>query len=230
MEYEVNGEKVDIPDADILSNFKNDPAYNAEIDRIVAGKTNTFETQFKSESEAAMSQLKSDHQIELDASKAVATGKGNEAMEGLKTQIQLLTDNFKASEQRAADLTKENKTVTVTNEITNALSLVKDPYDKQNLTRDAMSLYDTESGQFKLDSGAMGGLDDVVKQMQGIHPGRFTSKQPNGPGVNGGALTGSNLLQAALGGNMDAKLAYAAEHGQAAYLAEVEKAALKPNP
>ena len=230
MEFEVNGEKVDIPDADILANFKNDPAYNAEIDRIVAGKTNTLETKYKSESEAAMSQLKSDHQIELDASKAVATGKGNEAMEGLKTQIQLLTDNFNASEKRAADLTKENKTATVTNDITNALSSVQDPYDKQNLTRDALSTYDIESGQFKLDSGAMGGLDDVVKQMQGIHPGRFVSKQPKGPGVNGGTLTGPNLLKAALGGDMASKMAYAEQHGMPAYLAEVEKAALKPNP
>lgn len=229
MQHEVNGEMVEIPNEDILKNFKNDKAYNDEVDRIVDGRVNTFKTEITTTNDTALSQLKSDHATELEAAKNVNSGKKDLEIQGLTTQIGTLTKTMKGFEDRALQAEQNGKLGALKTSLASAMSGVPDDFVRDGHINQAMSKAKINGDvvQFELSTGAFGGVAEMISEIQTGYPQHFASKQPNGNGVKGGALTGPNLLAAALGGDMASKMAYAKEHGMPAYLAEVEKAALQ---
>jgi len=129
MLIDIDGEKKEVAfsaiDADSL---RNDKDYNTELDRIIAGKTNTFETQYKAEHETTLSQLKSDHAAELETAKKVNSGKRDDVIEGMTTQIETITKTMQAFEQRAIDAELSGKTGSLKTELTSAMMGVPDEY------------------------------------------------------------------------------------------------------
>ncbi len=226
MIVQIEGKDVEISNEMGMAALKDAPEYNAELDRMRLKGEAGVRDALTGEHSTSLEALKSTHAVELEAAQKVSGGKRDEQIEGLTTQIKTLTDSFNTSELARTELLKVNKTSVIENELINGLSGVKDPYDKTNITRDAMARLNPETGMFALSTGAEGGVKDIVLELQGLHPGRFLSNQPNGNGITGGALGGPNLLAAALGGDMAAKLEYTKQHGMPAYLAEVTKAAV----
>ena len=190
----------------IMEAMKNTPEYNAELDRMKLKGAEEAKTTLTGEHTSAMDQIAATHAAALEAANKVSSGKSSDAIEGLKTQIETLTNSFNTSQSDNAALLLKNKTGAVQTELINNLDGVIDSYDKQNLTRDAMTLLDPATGQFKLASGAMGTVSDIVAELKTIHPDRFGSKQPPGAGIKGGA-TSSLPANATVQDRLAAKIA-----------------------
>jgi len=177
---------VEVDNSVLMEAVKSAPEYNAELDRMrLKGESSVRDT-LTGEHSTALSELNATHTAALEAANKVNSGKQGEAFEGLKAQFETLNSNFTKSQEDNAALLLSNKTATVQTDLTTELSGVLDPYDKQNLTRDAMALLDPSTGQFKLSTGAMGSIQDVVSELKTLHPARFGSNQPKGAGINGG--------------------------------------------
>lgn len=186
MEIEYEGKMITVPDSVGMAALKSSPEYNAELDRMKSKGADETRTTLTGEHTSAMDQIAVTHADALEAANKVSSGKSSDAIEGLKTQIETLTNSFNTSQSDNAALLLKNKTGAVQTELINGLDGVIDGYDKQNLTRDAMTLLDPATGQFKLASGAMGTVADIVAELKTIHPDRFGSNQPNGAGLRGG--------------------------------------------
>jgi hypothetical protein len=102
------------------------------------------------------------------------------------TQIDTITTSFATSEANRAQSEKDSAKASVEGKLIIALDGVQDPYNKTNITRDAMDLFDPDTGQFKLSTGVTGGIAEMVAEMKGVHPDKFSSKQPPGNNVKGG--------------------------------------------
>ena len=229
MQIKVGEEMVEVDNSTILEGFRNEPDYNAEVDRIAEKRANNAALETKSTYEATLSQMKVDHEAELKAIQQVNSGKKSEETQGLTAQIETLTKTMNAFEQRANDAELKVKTSSLKSDLATAMADVSDEYLRGSHIKDAMvrAKVNGDTAQFELKTGAFGNASDMVAEIKSEFPQHFTSKQPNGNGINGGALTGVGLLNSALGGDMASKMAYVEQNGLPAYLAKVEEAALK---
>jgi len=231
MDFDVDGTTVSVPDEQVSKGASTLPSYNTEIDRIVDKRVGDFKSTQETTYAADKETLIATHAKELADYKTLNTGSKNDqnnlliqANEDMQTQINELKNGL-ASEKL------EVRKSTLKNDLTSGLSGVNDDLVRNSLIRNAMDTViqgDDGSMYFKAEGGALISAVDMAKQYETTYPQHFKSDQPQGLGLTGGALaTGPSLLKAALGGDMAAKLAYSEQHGRAAYLAEVEKAALQ---
>lgn len=230
MEFEADGNTVVIPDEQVSKGASTLPGYNTEIDRIVDKRVGEFkatqETNFASERQALITK----HGEELAAAKTLATGSKNEqidtlikANQDMQLKMTNLTDNL-------ANEKLEVKKSSLKSDLASGLSGVTDDLVRNSLIRNAMDSViqgDDGSMYFKGEDNALVSASDMAQKYEATYPHHFKSDQKQGLGLTGGSFaSGPNLLKAALGGDMAAKMEYAKQHGMPAYLAEVTKAAV----
>jgi len=198
MKIEIDGKTVEVDNAVAMAALKDAPEYNAELDRMrVKGETDTrtaLTGEHTTATEALNAKIQSmtaSHESALEAAKLVGSDEKDEVIKGLKTQMEEITTSFKTSEENRIQSEKDSAKSSVEGKLIIALDGVNDPYNKTNITRDAMDKFDADTGQFKLSTGVMGGIVEVVAEMMAVHPDKFLSKQPPGNNVNGG---GNNTI------------------------------------
>jgi hypothetical protein len=193
------GKEIDVEvNEDFMKNLAHEPMFNTELDRMRVKGEDAVRTTLTGEHQTAIDALTathngvvSAHNTALEDAKKVQSGEKDEQIEGLKNQIQTITDSFTTSEANRVQSEKDSAKSSVEGKLIIALDGVSDPYNKTNITRDAMDKFDADTGQFKLSTGVMGGIVEVVAEMMAVHPDKFLSKQPPGNNVNGG---GNNTI------------------------------------
>ena len=182
MKIEHEGKEIEVVPVDQVQEFVKDQSwYNDTLDSVREKGFNSGKSKWDAERE----ELIGTYSRELENEKKMNSGKKDQQIEALQEQLQELSTNFKTSQEEAAKLRIQNKVENVKGDLTTQLSGVIDPYDRKNMLRDAMENFDADTGQFKLSTGAMGSVNEVVAELKEAHPKRFQSKQPSGSGING---------------------------------------------
>jgi len=231
MQIKVGEEMVEKSFADMHEALKADPDYNAELNRVRIKGEGEVRTTLNGEHQTALNMLTETHTTDLEAAKALSTGTADDKFAVL---MEANKEVAKTVETLKAELVAEKENgakAGLKSELATALAGVPDELVRNTLIDSGMkSAVIGEDGQpyFNIGDGVMGGSKEMADQFSTKYPQHFKSNQPAGAGVTGAGLTGPSLLQAALGGDMASKMEYAKQHGMPAYLAEVEKAALKP--
>jgi hypothetical protein len=192
MKFEIDGKEVEKSFADMHEELKADPEYNAELDRMrVKGETDTRAT-LAGEHQTALDVITaahkvtaSEHATALEAAKNVSSDEKDKQIAGLNTQIETIAKTLETEKADRIQSGKDKKKADTRGELITALSEVDDPYHQKNIARDAMDLFDVESGEFKLSSGLNGSVADMVADMKEIHKDKFLSKQNSGNGIRG---------------------------------------------
>lgn len=184
MEYEVDGQTVTVPDDLVKEYAKEKGLFNEEFDSARTKGYKSAEAKWQAEKE----ELVGTYSRELENTKKMNSGKKDEQISALQEQISTLTESFNTAQNKAQELEIANKTETVKSDLATQLAGVNNDYDRKNMLRDAMDNFDVSTGQFKLQSGATGSVNEVVAEFKKALPDRFSSNQPSGPGINGGAV------------------------------------------
>jgi len=230
MQIKVGEEMVEVAYADIQEAVKAEPEYNAELNRVRIKGENEVRTTLTGEHQTALDMLADTHSTDLEAAKALATGTADDKFTVLMEANKTVAGTVEALKAELATEKENGIKAVLKAELANALAGVPDELVRNTLIESGMkTAVIGEDGQpyFNIGDGVMGGSKEMADQFSTKYPQHFKSNQPAGAGVTGAGLTGPNLLQAALGGDMASKIEYAKQHGMPAYLAEVEKAALQ---
>lgn len=185
MQMEIDGAMVDVmPVSKVQEYSKTQDWYNADLDAV----GNKRHASAMAQGTKALEESEATHAAALLAATQVNSGKSNEVIEGLTSQVSTITATMKAFEQRALDAELKSKTGSLKGDLAALMGGVEDPYVRNGHINDAMNTatVNGEVAQFTLKSGAFGGPAEYLAQLQNEFPQHFTSNQPGGVGLTGG--------------------------------------------
>ena len=186
MQMEVDGVMVDVmPVSKVQEYSKTQDWYNTDLDAV----GNKRHASAMAQGTKSLEELQATHAAELAASKQVHSGKRDEVIEGLTTQVNTVTETMKNWEKRAIDAELKSRTGSLKGDLAAVMGGVEDDYIRNGHINDAMktATVNGDVAQFTLKSGAFGCAAEMLAELQAEYPQHFLSKQPAGSGVNGGA-------------------------------------------
>jgi len=182
---EIEGVMVDVmPVSKVQEYSKTQEWYNADLDAV----GNKRHASAMAQGTKSLEEANAVHAAELLAATQVNSGKRDEVIEGLTSQVSTVTASMKAFEQRAIDAELKSRTGSLKGDLAALMGGVEDGYTRNSHINDAMktATVNGDVAQFTLKSGAFGGAAEYVAQLQAEFPQHFTSKQPGGSGLTGG--------------------------------------------
>ena len=187
MDYEVDGQVISIPDDKVQEYAKSQEWYNQSLDAMREKGFNAGKSKWEAERE----ELVGTYTREIENTKKATSSKASEREEALLERFAAVENTLKEEREARISAERNAKLSGVKNDVINALGDVTDDYYRNGLTRDAMEAYDVEAGSFTLSTGESGDIQALVSEFKAKYPPQFKSKQPNGMGINGGALSNS---------------------------------------
>lgn len=175
------GKKIEVPDEKIQEYVKNAEWFNKSLDAVRAKGFESAKSKWEQEKE----ELVGTYTREIENTKKQISSNASERESAMMERFGSLENTLKEEREARLKAEKDAKLSTVKSDILNALSSVKDPFYKENLTKQSIELYDLESGKFVLKNGEGVDLDGLVGQYKSQYASQFESKQPQGVGLGG---------------------------------------------